>query len=87
MRKANIFHRMDADDIMPINKLGLMIDHWKPKSVVTGKVSYFSSDWLVGLGFQNYEKWINQLMEKPFGFGRMSIWSVQFHHLLGSCIE
>jgi glycosyltransferase involved in cell wall biosynthesis len=56
-------HRMDADDIMPVNKLKMMLDAWRPNSIVTGKVKYFSDKWLVSLGFQNYESWLNRLMD------------------------
>ncbi len=59
---GQFIHRMDADDIMPLNKLKLLVESWTPNSVVTGKVKYFSDEWMVGLGFQNYENWINNLM-------------------------
>ena len=58
---GKFIHRMDADDVMPLNKLELLMRHWAPRSVVTGKVSYFSDEWLVGLGFQNYQTWLNGL--------------------------
>ena len=60
--KGNIIHRMDADDLMPKDKLTLMIGKLEQGSVVSGFVKYFSSDWMVGLGFQNYENWINGLI-------------------------
>lgn len=58
----SLIHRMDADDIMPVNKLKLLIEHWREGAIVTGQVQYFSNEWLVGLGFQNYQRWINELM-------------------------
>lgn len=61
---GELIHRMDADDIMPNRKLETLVGLWQKGSVVTGKVKYFSDDWLVGLGFQNYESWINGLMDK-----------------------
>ena len=61
--KGELIHRMDADDIMPVKKLQLLEQAWKPGTVVTGKVKYFSDEWLVGLGFQNYQHWLNGLME------------------------
>ncbi len=61
--KGDYVHRMDADDIMPTNKLKALLDQWKKGCVVTGKVKYFSDEWLVGLGFKNYESWINNLMD------------------------
>lgn len=60
---GDLIHRMDSDDIMPVDKLEKMILQWEPGAVVTGKVEYFSDEWMVGLGFQNYERWINDLME------------------------
>ena len=55
-------HRMDSDDIMPPDKLERMMAEAEMGHVVTGKVRYFS-DWMVGLGFQRYESWINDLMD------------------------
>lgn len=61
--KGDFIHRMDADDIMPEKKLEWLIHSWKPNAVVTGKVKYFSEEWMVGGGFKKYEDWINQNME------------------------
>lgn len=55
--------RMDSDDKMPVNKLELMMESWQPKSVVTGKVSYFS-DKELGEGYQKYTHWINNVMDQ-----------------------
>ncbi len=63
LSSGEFIHRMDADDLMPRNKLSSLRKHWKPKMVVSGKVKYFSDEWLVGLGFQNYQDWLNLLME------------------------
>lgn len=60
---GELIHRMDADDLMPIDKLSSMLNAAEPGSVITGKVEYFSDDWLVGLGFQNYRDWINGLVD------------------------
>ncbi|MFY0643926.1 MAG: glycosyltransferase [Bacteroidia bacterium] len=61
--KGDLIHRMDADDKMPPEKLKGLNAAWMPGNVVTGKVEYFSDEWLVGLGFQNYQNWLNGLME------------------------
>ncbi|MBT3647810.1 MAG: glycosyltransferase family 2 protein [Flavobacteriales bacterium] len=56
--------RMDADDIMPPNKLDLLLktlDSSKT-SVSTGKVEYFSED-VITEGYRTYEAWINQRVE------------------------
>lgn len=57
--------RMDADDIMPPNRLLLMVSHMKvakPKTVVTGYVHYFS-DQQVSDGYVKYEKWLNDRVD------------------------
>ena len=57
--------RMDADDLMPENKLAalktLILKHG-PGHVATGKVKYFSDHGL-GEGYKRYENWLNGLME------------------------
>ncbi len=55
--------RMDADDIMPIEKLLLMYTKLQedPKGVVTGEVEYFS-DGELGDGYKKYERWLNNLV-------------------------
>lgn len=56
--------RMDADDIMPIEKLSTLLDLLAEKSsgyVATGHVSYFSEDRHIGDGYRSYEQWLNQL--------------------------
>lgn len=54
--------RMDADDIMPINKLEVLMSLYSknPGAVVTGKVKYFNA---FGEGFIQYQNWLNHLME------------------------
>lgn len=57
--------RMDADDLMPENRLQLMVDAMNSqpeKSVVTGKVTYFS-DVAVSEGYLSYEAWLNERVE------------------------
>ncbi len=59
--KFNLVTRMDADDLMPVNKLELFYKtHQKnPNSIVTGMVSYFSNH-EISRGYQKYEAWLNQ---------------------------
>ncbi len=63
--KGNFITRMDADDIMPPQKLEnlrkTLIDIGT-KNIVTGKVKYFSESQLGG-GYLKYEKWLNNLCE------------------------
>jgi glycosyltransferase involved in cell wall biosynthesis len=64
LSKGGLIHRMDADDLMPANKLELMAEAMAAGSVVTGKVSYFCDERDVGEGFQKYTAWLNALMEE-----------------------
>jgi glycosyltransferase involved in cell wall biosynthesis len=55
--------RMDADDIMPINKLEtllILLLNKADNSVATGHVKYFSSSG-VKEGYKSYEHWLNNL--------------------------
>lgn len=63
MCSGNVIHRMDADDLMPTDKLERMIAAVAMDTVVTGKVSYFCDDRKIGSGFEKYTAWLNGLME------------------------
>ena len=55
--------RMDADDIMPTNKLETLVSLLLNKSmntVATGHVKYFSATGVKD-GYKSYENWLNQL--------------------------
>ena len=54
--------RMDADDVMPNNKLELFLSEIQnhPNSIITGKVKYFSNV-EVSEGYLRYENWLNSL--------------------------
>lgn len=69
LSNGDFIHRMDADDLMPANKLKCMAEAMREGSVVTGKVSYFCDEREVGEGFQKYTDWLNGLMEEG-GFWR-----------------
>lgn len=64
LSKGKYITRMDADDLMPIHRL----EHFhnaiqgKPKTVVTGKVEYFSHG-AVSSGYLKYESWLNHIVE------------------------
>jgi len=60
---GELIHRMDADDLMPAQKLEWMSDAMENGAVVTGTVSYFCDEREVGDGFLNYTDWLNSLME------------------------
>lgn len=57
--------RQDADDIMPINKLKILLEILKSHgegTVATGKVEYFS-DFELKDGFKKYGDWLNSLCD------------------------
>ena len=57
--------RMDADDIMPDDKLLLLCKAAKnnPGTVVTGKVKYFSEK-EISEGYLSYQEWLNERVSK-----------------------
>ncbi|MDG1334382.1 MAG: glycosyltransferase family A protein [Crocinitomicaceae bacterium] len=75
LSKANgeFLTRMDADDIMPEDRLQIMVDRLKSlpaKSIVTGKVKHFSNK-PVSDGYLNYDAWLNKRVEKEDYFDHM----------------
>lgn len=63
---GNIISRMDADDIMPLEKLQRLYHELVQKGeghVITGKVKYFRDDKALGNGFVKYEHWLNRLVD------------------------
>lgn len=61
--------RIDADDIMPTDRLSQMIKGMgeTDRLIVTGKVSYFS-DGPISEGYLRYQDWINERIEKKDHF-------------------
>lgn len=61
--KGQYIHRMDADDIMPKEKLqtlyNLLKEHGKG-FIATGNVKYFSENG-ISEGYRKYENWLNKL--------------------------
>ncbi|MFN6077302.1 MAG: glycosyltransferase family 2 protein [Fluviicola sp.] len=58
--------RMDADDVMPENKLKLFssyLNSSNPETIVTGKVHYFSEEYEVSEAFRKYESWLNKQVD------------------------
>ena len=58
------WERMDSDDRMPPDKLEAMFDVWAVYGkgvVVAGGVEHFVEKGTVGLGFQRYDQWLNQV--------------------------
>lgn len=59
--------RMDADDVMPENKLKLFsdyLDNSNKETIVTGKVRYFSEEYEVSEAFRKYESWLNKQVDQ-----------------------
>ena len=58
--------RMDADDIMPANKLELLLTTLLDLNadISTGKVQYFSENDSISEGYQKYENWLNERVEQ-----------------------
>lgn len=64
--KGNFIHRMDADDLMPSNKLKLLkqrLVEVGKGNLITAKVKYFSAEGLSD-GYLQYEKWLNELCDQ-----------------------
>lgn len=62
---GNYLTRMDADDLMPEQRLEWMVQRLNSlpeKSIVTGKVKYFSKT-VVSDGYRAYEEWLNERVE------------------------
>ncbi len=67
LRQASgeLITRMDADDVMPKDKLKILKTHLEslgPGHVATGRVQYFSEDPL-GDGYIRYQNWLNELAQ------------------------
>ena len=64
--KGQYITRMDADDIMPKDRLKLMMEAMHSaaqKTVVTGKVKYFSES-EVSDGYLDYQNWLNDRIDQ-----------------------
>ena len=59
--KGDIITRMDADDIMPQEKLNILKSQLEENTVSTGLVQYFSAHTL-GQGYRDYAEKINQVL-------------------------
>ncbi len=59
---GELIHRMDADDLMPSEKLEILVKTLNGREgvIATGNVKYFSNG-PVSEGYLSYEKWINNI--------------------------
>lgn len=65
LSSGDLITRMDADDLMPVDKLQILHDLWQQKGrghVITGKVKYFPEAEIAD-GFKKYEQWLNALCD------------------------
>ncbi|MCK7591101.1 glycosyltransferase [Subsaxibacter sp. CAU 1640] len=65
--------RMDSDDVMPKNKLEVLVNnlmqHGK-QHVAVGKVNYFSDEGISD-GYARYEKWLNDLTQEGANYSEI----------------
>lgn len=69
LTRGEFITRMDADDIMPKDRLKTMVkalDASEPKTVVTGLVQYFPEP--VSEGYRSYQQWINNRVHEQDHF-------------------
>ncbi|GAB4255589.1 MAG: glycosyltransferase [Vicingaceae bacterium] len=72
LSKGDFITRMDADDIMPLNKLKSLITPllYSDKTLTTGYVKYFSENGISD-GYKKYEKWLNSLVDNQSHFNEL----------------
>ncbi len=73
-----LIHRMDADDLMPEDKLHKLVEAWQKHgkgSVITGKVKYFAKSG-VSDGYRKYENWLNELVNQD----------IHWQHIYKECV-
>ena len=64
--KGEYISRFDGDDIMPPDRIGLMLEASltaPAKTIVTGKVKYFSDE-PISNGYLAYEQWLNERINR-----------------------
>ena len=62
--KGDWISRMDADDLMEVNKLSKLLSSLSnEREIATSYVKYFS-DQDLGEGYKNYELWLNKLIDE-----------------------
>lgn len=74
---ADYVSRMDADDIMPSEKIELLYSKAleNPDACITGKVEYFSDD-TVQEGYLKYAQWLNTMVDE----------SNHYNHIYKECV-
>lgn len=66
MASGEYITRMDADDLMPDFKLEVFLKSLQSSNehIVTGKVRYFSEEGIISKGYQGYESWLNECVDR-----------------------
>lgn len=62
--KGTLINRMDSDDMMPADKLGVLVNEWLKYGkghVIGGGTEHFVDVGEVGGGFRRYEEWLNEV--------------------------
>ena len=67
---GSLITRMDGDDVKTPDNLEQLLSKVAPGVLAVGKVRYFRKDGL-GLGYEKYEKWVNQLTETDDNFSEV----------------
>ena len=71
--KGDYITRMDSDDVMPKNKLEVLVHslmHHGKQHVAVGKVNYFSEEGISN-GYERYEKWLNDLTREGANYSEI----------------
>lgn len=61
---GELINRMDSDDKMPLDKLGVLVREWMKYGkghVIGGGTEHFVDEGEVGGGFRRYEDWLNEV--------------------------
>ncbi|MCB9262375.1 MAG: glycosyltransferase family 2 protein [Flavobacteriales bacterium] len=67
---GSLLTRMDGDDLKTPDNLQQLLDCVKPEVLAVGRVKYFREDGL-GMGYLQYEEWINKLTASHSNFSEV----------------
>jgi glycosyltransferase involved in cell wall biosynthesis len=62
--KGELINRMDSDDIMPSDKIEVLVNEWLnygKGTIIAGGTEHFVDEGEVGGGFRRYEEWLNEV--------------------------
>jgi glycosyltransferase involved in cell wall biosynthesis len=61
---GELINRMDSDDIMPSDKIEVLVNEWLKYgkgTIIAGGTKHFVDEGEVGGGFRRYEEWLNEV--------------------------